>query len=1064
MAMADLDPEGGKSRSIRPRRRWTRRAIGLAILLAIGLFLVAWAHRERIADSFISDTLAGLGVEANYEIEQITPQHQVFTNIVVGDPAHPDLTIERLEAWIEPRLGLPSIGRLKVVRPRLFGTVQDGTPSFGALDPVIFPEQPDQPFVLPDMVLELVDARGLIEGDYGPIGLKAEGTGNLRGGFDGLLAANAPSLVLDGCEVQGATLYGQIGIDAERPTFSGPLRAAKADCAEMDLASESLAFELSVRVDRTLDGAQGRAQLSAAKIVLQDLATADLTGRTEFAWRDRGLTAEYAFDAAEMDSDFLRIAALSAEGTLRSRGKPAAYELEGDIEGSGVAVGTSLDTRLADAARAAEQSFAGPMLTQIRRRLAEEGRGSTLSASFTVRSRPEEGTSLVVPTAWLRGTGGETLLSLSRFQLGDAEGAPRFFGNFATGGRGLPRLTGRMERQDDGDLALRLTMAEYRVGSGRLAIPEMALFQGPGGVTGIAGRIEASGALPGGSVTGLRLPVSGTYSGSDGLMLWRNCADISFGRLQLAELMLVRRGLTLCPPARSAILRSNSAGMRIAAGAPSLDLSGTLGGTPVRIRTGATGFAWPGNLTVRSLDVALGPPDNTSRFAVSGLSARIASDIEGTFDGARLALSATPFDIRDAQGRWAYRDGAFEVSEADFTLEDRERQWRFAPLIAHDAALTLADGRITSSASLHEPTSEREVAQVKLAHHLETDDGRADFVVDHLRFDDQLQPDTLTPLALGTIANARGVLRGVGEIVWDEGGVVRSGGRFSSDSFDFAAAFGPVSGASGTVVFTDLINLTTAPNQEVRLAAINPGIEVLDGRLGFEIRGGETIQITGGSWPFMGGTLYLQPATMNFGEAEERHYTLEIEGLDAARFVEHMELANLSATGRFDGTLPLIFNEQGGRIEGGMLLSRPPGGNVSYVGELTYEDLSAMANFAFDTLKSLDYRSMSIAMDGPLTGEIVTRVRFDGVRQGEGTRKNLITRQLARLPVRFNVNVRAPFYNLITNIRAMYDPAFIRDPRSLGLIDGDGNAIPPSGSVLPTDEANIQRRESGNSQ
>src|SRR5690606_9037723 len=309
MAMADMHLADDKLAATRPRRRWTRRAIGLAILLAIGLGLAGWAHRERIADSFISDALAELGVEASYEIERITPQHQIFNNIVIGDPARPDLTIERLEAWIEPRLGLPGIGRLKVVRPRLFGSLQGSTLSFGALDPVIFPERSDQPFVLPDMVLELVDARALIEGDYGPIGLKAEGAGNLRGGFDGLLAASAPSLALDGCEVSGATLYGQIGIDAERPTFSGPLRVANADCAKMDLALESVAIDLDMRVDRTLDGAQGRARLSTGAIGLAGLAANSVAGRTELTWRDQGLTAEYEFDATEVDGALFRVAA-----------------------------------------------------------------------------------------------------------------------------------------------------------------------------------------------------------------------------------------------------------------------------------------------------------------------------------------------------------------------------------------------------------------------------------------------------------------------------------------------------------------------------------------------------------------------------------------------------------------------------------------------------------------------------------------------------------------------------------------------------------------------------------
>jgi hypothetical protein len=201
-----------------------------------------------------------------------------------------------------------------------------------------------------------------------------------------------------------------------------------------------------------------------------------------------------------------------------------------------------------------------------------------------------------------------------------------------------------------------------------------------------------------------------------------------------------------------------------------------------------------------------------------------------------------------------------------------------------------------------------------------------------------------------------------------------------------------------------------------------------------------------------------------------------------------MGLGNLQATGTFDGELPLVFSaanpgEQvaaavgtvlgigtdqavqaaqstpgSGRIVGGALKSRPPGGNVSYIGELTYRDLSTMANFAFQTLRSLDYETMDIALNGNLEGEIVTNVRFSGVKQGAGAKKNILTRAVADLPIEMRVNIRAPFYQLITSLKAMYDPAFVKDPRTLGLVDEQGRAIarPP----LPPSQPNIQPSES----
>ena len=192
-----------------------------------------------------------------------------------------------------------------------------------------------------------------------------------------------------------------------------------------------------------------------------------------------------------------------------------------------------------------------------------------------------------------------------------------------------------------------------------------------------------------------------------------------------------------------------------------------------------------------------------------------------------------------------------------------------------------------------------------------------------------------------------------------------------------------------------------------------------------ELLAGQVLRLNGAVWPFLGGTLHLAPTDLRLTQPEARRFTLDIEGLDAAKFLERMEMANLSATGTFDGHLPLEFDANGGRIAGGALVSRPPGGTVSYVGALSYKDLSQMANFAFDALKSLDYTRMTIGMNGDLAGDVITNVSFDGIKQGSGTKQNFITRQVANLPLKFNINVRAPFYRLISSMNPQPPPGVL---------------------------------------
>ncbi|MCT2559027.1 YdbH domain-containing protein [Tsuneonella sp. YG55] len=1065
--MAEADSELESEASVGRSRRWPRVLGGLALVF-LGALAALWFSRERIAGNVIEGELRRYDIPATYEIERIGPDRQVLSNIVIGDPGAPDMTIERAEVAIRYRLGTPALGRVTLVKPRLYGTLRGGTLSFGTLDKILFRDTGEPPG-LPKMDLRLVDGRALVESDYGPIGVKAQGSGRLDDGFSGILAAVAPTLDGAGCAARSVSLYGALSTSAGKPTLEGPLRLASLECANgVRLADAAIA--LDVTLDDDLAGVEGDGRIATGALAVGGTSANGLNGAVRATWRNDALVARYSLAARGLAHPQARAALLTAKGSLRGTAGLSSFEAQGDVEGNGVRMGDGLDRLLAGAVRSVDGTLLAPLLSQVRAALAREGRASSLQAALSARGS-DAGYSLQVPRASLRGGSGATLLALSRVEVNATGGRlPRIAGNLATGGRGLPRIVGRMERAAGGEAVLRLRMAEYSAGGSSLAIPALVLAQAPSGALGFSGRAVASGPLPGGSARGLALPLQGNWT-ADRLALWNRCIDVRFDRLAVASLALDRRGLTLCPSRGQPIVRYGPEGLRIAAGAPSLDLSGRLADTPIRLRSGPVGIAYPGTMSARAVDVALGPADTASSFRVSNLTATFGKEIGGRFEDADVRLFAVPMNLENTGGDWRYADGTLRIDNAAFRLVDRQAPPRFRPLEAEGGTLTLRDNVIRAEATLREPASRRAVTDVAIVHDLASGTGHADLAVNDLLFDRQLQPDTLSCLALGVIANARGTVSGRGRIDWTDRGVTSSG-RFSTDDLDFAAAFGPVTGASGTVEFTDLLNLTTAPNQRLRIGSVNPGILVEDGELVFSMRGGEILALEGATWPFMGGTLTLRSTSLKFGASEERRYVFEIEGLEAAQFVQRMELSNIAATGTFDGTVPIVFDSNGnGRIEGGLLVARPPGGNISYVGALSRENLGTMANFAFDALKSLDYRQMSIAMDGNLTGEIVTRVRFDGVKQGAGAKRNFITRRLQNLPIRFNVNVRAPFYQLITSIKAMYDPASVRDPRELGLLTDDGRVLqravaPPEPEVAPQDlipdQPPIQTPESEN--
>ena len=232
----------------------------------------------------------------------------------------------------------------------------------------------------------------------------------------------------------------------------------------------------------------------------------------------------------------------------------------------------------------------------------------------------------------------------------------------------------------------------------------------------------------------------------------------------------------------------------------------------------------------------------------------------------------------------------------------------------------------------------------------------------------------------------------------------------------------------------------------MRLRTVNPGVEVRDGVVRYRLEAGQKVRIEGGGWPFSGGQLVLLPTTMDFSADVDRYLTFRVIGLDAGSFIQAMELDNVSATGTFDGIMPLIFNSKGGRVAGGVLVARQAGmepllmpegvlptipcdptrigGTLSYVGPVSNEDIGVMGKVAFDALKNLQYKCLTILMDGALDGEMVTNVVFNGVNRDRlGAVPAGLARNFTGLPFIFNVKIAAPFRGLLGTAQSFIDPS-----------------------------------------
>lgn len=1013
------------------RRPWQRKkrwqlSIILCVLIAIAIGL-AWVSRKDIADDFILQELEAMGLEATYDIVEIGPERQVLRNILVGDADRPDLTIEELR--IDTTLALLSadLGRITLVKPRLYASYRDGSLSFGKLDPLIFTDS-DEPFALPayDMVIE--DGRASLESDYGDLGVKLDGAGLLNDGFAGKLAVNAPKLSVEGCSIAEATIYGNLTTQNGAPGFDGPVRLGELDCPQYDLAFRQLNLGAQIALAADLTTLDAKSSLALARLDTIGIASKRVTGNVNLAWNspdedgERLSNIKYDLSAQNVGGQEWNLSNLEAQGGLRIRGAFERSELDAQLEAINFAAGEGAGAMLAEIEAQSEGTLLAPLAAKLQRGLGDLERSNRLSGRITAKQTGSILTG-VIPEARLRNQSGQSAIALSQMQFTSGGiGGTRLSGNFVTSGRDLPRITGRMEQRGGDYLAMRVAMPEFRERNSSLSIPQLYLRQNRSGAIELSGALQASGPIPGGNVLGLTVPIEGRWSQSAGLLMWERCQELSYRNLDISGLDLSNQKLRLCPKAGRAILVSNENGTQIGARLNRLNLAGSLGGTPFKLDSGLFDLNWPGISRIDALSVTLGDAAAPNRFALAELTVETADDFRGSFNGADVRLDAVPMDITQGDGEWAFDDGVIALSDASFRVLDRNEEGleRFEPLFARGANMTIDGNQIAADAMLRNPASDRVIADVDIAHNLSNSSGNALISVNNLRFDDQLQPDQLTYLADGVIELADGEVQGTGTIYWSDD-AIDSSGVFSTDSFDFAAEFGPVRGLDATIEFVDLINLTSAPNQTIQIASVDPGIEALAGVITYELRDGQVFDLKGGKWPFMGGTLLMKPVVLDFSKSEERAYTFEMIGLDAASFIAQMEISNLSATGSFDGSVPIIFDTEGnGRIENCTLVARAPGGNVAYVGELTYEDTGFIANFTFNMLKSLDYSGMRIDIEGPLAGILETKVEIDGVQQGKGASRNILTRELAKLPVKLNVNVNAPFQEMISVLRPVY--------------------------------------------
>ena len=1044
------EPESGLIQPVTVRKRghWYRawRITRLGLLALLGLAIVAavvlWIERKPIANNIIASQLEKRGVQATYHLDRIGLHTQRVSNLVIGDPADPDLIAKRAVIQMRIKLnGAVEVYRVVARGVRLKGRVVGNKVSWGQVDKLL-PPPSGKPFTLPNLAVELADTTVRLDTPAGRLGFAVVGAGNLSGGFRGRLAVSGPALRPGRCTVEALKANVAIEVITRRPHVVGPVSAASFECPASRLALSAPRMEVDSHFSEAFGSFDGKGRLSFAALQAGTNGLANATSRLTF----KGTPTEIR-GAINVSAQRARLAQIFADrtrldGRYRLGAARGTLDLVADYAATGVALDPSLTAGLTGPLLAAKSTPIGPIARAIAAAIAKTARNFDVAGHLVAVNRPGSG-GVRVESADGRSASG------ARFSVAGGDGVTYYWpsgriridGNIETGGGGLPTARISLSQPRSGaPMSGRAEIAPYSVGGARLALAPVRFAAAADGSTRVDTIALLDGPVGDGRVTGLRIPISGQLGGPAGLRFGRGCIDARFSSLRYGALRLGATRIPLCPVSGGYLLTQVPGGaLRVGAQTRDLRLAGQLGKSPFRLTAASARMAGDRDFELAALAMRLGRSASPLAIDAGRLKGTFrGKGLAGTFADGRATIGNVPLLLSDANGRWKVYNGDLAV-DAAMTVADRAEPSHFYPLHSDNVHLTLADDWVRATGRLNHPASGTPVTDVTIAHRLSTGVGDAILDVPGIRFGQSLQPEELTRLTEGVIALVNGTLRGQGRIAWSGAGKVSSTGTFDVVNTDLAAPFGPVTGLNTTIHFTDLLGLETAPGQSLTVASINPGILVENGVVRYQLLPNRLVKIERGEWPFMGGRLILQETILNFNKSSDKRLTFEVVGLDAHVFVSSMGFKEIDATGIFDGVLPMVFNEQGGRIVGGRLDSREGGGVLAYNGVVNRANLGMFGGLAFDALRNLRYRSMVIRLDGDLAGEFATRLTIDQVALGEATKTQRFLKSINRIPFKFNVTIKGPFRALIATAKSFRDPrTVIADvlPRPLDEVPG----------------------------
>lgn len=945
---------------------------------ALGLVIAtAWINRRVVAREALVGWLDQRGIKAAVRVDRLELDGFVG-RVTVGDPRNPDFSGDvavdyRIAApWSSGGLGVtPS--RILLTRPLLKARWSNNRFSIGSLDPLVkeFTGAPPRPDSRSPLII-VQDGRLRLATDYGLVLASADLT--VDNGKLMRLKASTPDLRLRQGQTDVSGLAGTLDLttsgdrialgldvraaDLKTPTLSGRRThiGLVADLPYPDLKTRRgdgrASIDLSVTGDALTFGGAAAGIVTASPLarvrfngqttgwietfriagdLTGDIAAARLVGQGLSATSPALVLTGSKLELSRQNAGDL---SWSLQGPASAR---AAQASAGELTFAGMGLGFSA---LSLGGRGSAFEATGPLTLTA----ATAGFGDLVLSGVTgtaaLDATQQEGATLIQATAALRSNGGRwplfgpsmaddvPELAAMKAALGDfsvdvpalrlTAGTPGTQVTLSAPARLTPRNGGVLTvlpvarpifSADPGALgggALKITATRGRgLPEASFDIPDWSLT--PGGFTA---NLNGRAALNFGIAEGLTVTTAGVLATDDGVLTYTasRCLDVAVEKLELGENDVFDVAGQACPT-RTPLAVVRDGGWR----------------ADVTLKD----FAAKAPFLALDVDLIQGTAAVVGGPKGLGLTADIGS--------ARVADATTP--------------RRFNTLTASGSASLKNEQW---------------------SGAFDVMSSQSPVARLTLSHDGLTERGNVLIDTGTLTFaPGGLQPDDLTPLVAGIVTEpVAGSVMFNGRFAWDPAlpeGV--SSGRLTIPGLDFTSPAGPVKGLKGTIDFTNLIPLSTAPDQTLTVDSLETITPLTDLDVTFALDKA-ALQVGAGEIQVAGGTIRVEPFSVPLDRTSAFGGVIVFDRIQLGQLVAGAGFADkVSLDAVVSGRLPFVYDPATGvRIADGVLSAVQPGrlsiqrealsnldaGGGGALPPGTVEDLAyqAMENLAFDTLSA----------------------------------------------------------------------------------------------------------------